>query len=127
GSRHHEFGFAAYQIFLLQGISGDDLASHVTFDWDGLTNSVLASARRRTSQPRTRDGGIILPLSEAGQQVGGAAGLLRPGQASSTRGLDTPDRIAAGALGRPLEVPERIGIKEILGLALGACEQHSFS
>src|ERR1039458_7314506 len=91
------------------------------------SDSVLASARRRTGQPRTRDGGIILPLREAGQQVGGAAGLLGAGHADSIHDLDIPDRSAFGTLSGALEVPKGVGIKEILSLTLGACEQHSCS
>src|SRR5271166_6100391 len=88
----------------------------------------LARARRRTGQPDTKyRRGIVLPLRESRQQVGGTAGFLGSGHADSIRDLDMPDRSASGTLSGTLEVPKRVGIKEILSLALGAYEQHSFS
>src|SRR5450759_1121436 len=108
-------------------MTADDLAPHVAFDWNWFTDRVLAGARRRPGQPRTEDGRIVLSLGEAGQQVRGTSCFLGPGHTRSCRGFNAPDRTASGALGRALEVPERIGIEEILSLTLRAYEQHSWS
>src|SRR3974390_3454114 len=94
-SNHHELGFAADKIVLLQRISRNDLPSDVTLNGNGSTARVLARAGRRPGQPWTRDGRIVLPLRESRQQVGDTAGFLRSGHADSLPDLATPDRSAS--------------------------------
>src|ERR1019366_3948948 len=127
GSGNDEFRFAAYKVFLLQRMTAEELTSYVTFHGDGFTDRVLTGARRGPGQSRTGNRRIVLLLGEAGQQVRGTLGFLGPGHTPASLGFNTPDGSAIGALGCPLEVPERIRIEVILSFALRANEQHSWS
>src|ERR1035441_10754464 len=108
-------------------MTAEDLTSYVTFHGDGLTDGVLTGARRGPGQSRTGKRRIVLLLGEAGQQVRGTLCFLGPGYTPASLGFNTPDGSAIGALGCPLEVPERIRIEVILSFALRANEQHSWS
>src|ERR1035437_8302474 len=127
GSGNDEFRFAAYKVFLLQRMTAEELTSYVTFHGDGFTDRVLTGARRGPDQSRTGNRRIVLLLGEAGQQVRGTLGFLGPGHPPASLGFNTPDGSALGALGCPLDVPERIQIDVIPSFTLRANEHHNWS
>src|ERR1700693_6344223 len=117
---NHEFCEAADEIVFGKWIARDDVTADIPLNGFWFADGFLLRFGSGTGEPRTGNTLVGLRLGETGQQVGFSRPLCRRADAGSVGGLQPPDLLAPGALGRPLEVPEGVGIQEILSLTARA-------
>src|SRR6266545_5030301 len=118
-----ELGPAAHQVFLLETTAAERLAPEAPRDLLLLPREGIGPRLRgRADLAFTGDPGAVLVLGIAREQVGLSGGCRGPAHLLAFDERHGIDGVAAGALRVAAEVPERIGIEEVLRGALGARE-----
>src|SRR6266545_4637920 len=121
-----ELGPAAHQVFLLETTAAERLAPEALRDLLLLPREGIGPRLRgRADLAFTGDPGAVLVLGVARQQVGLSSGLGRSAQELALGELHGVEGVAAGAFCVAAEVPERVGIEEVLRRAFGAREHQS--
>src|SRR6266542_5860868 len=118
-----ELGPTAHQIFLLETTAAQRLAPEALRDLLLLPGEGIGPRLRgRADLALTGDRGAVLVLGVTRQQIGFPGGNRRPAHELAFDELHGIEGVASGALRVAAEVPERIGVEEVLGGVLGASE-----
>src|SRR6266508_763390 len=118
-----ELGPTAHQIFLLETTAAERLAPEALRDLLLLPGEGIGPRLRgRADLALTGDRGAVLVLGVTRQQIGLPGARGRTAHELALDELHGIDCVASGALRVAAEVPERVGIQEVLGGVFGAGE-----